>query len=119
MSGSHSPSAPELPGDSTQRSAIAAEYAQPTPVPVRQLRLWPGVVIVAMEWAFVFVPAWLELDSFSQIAPVVFGPSVATLALVGWWLFCARQSSHTRNFREFRPDSFLVPFVSAENANKF
>jgi hypothetical protein len=49
MSGSHSPSAPELPGDSTQRSAIAAEYAQPTPVPVQQLRLWPGVVIVDMD----------------------------------------------------------------------
>jgi hypothetical protein len=37
-----------------------------------------------------FVPAWLELDLFSQIAPVVFGPVVATLALVGWWLFGSR-----------------------------
>jgi outer membrane protein assembly factor BamB len=57
-------------------------------VPVeRRLRLWPGLVIVALEWIAITVPPWLAPGTMAHFVGVFLAPTVAALALVLWWLF--------------------------------
>jgi len=56
----------------------------------RRLRLWPGVVIVALMWVLILVPAWLAPATLVQFLLMFWSPIVATLAVVGWWLFASR-----------------------------
>jgi outer membrane protein assembly factor BamB len=53
-------------------------------------RLWPGVVIVALQWLVILVPAWLNQGILLRFTPVVFGPFVAATAMVCWWLMGCR-----------------------------
>jgi outer membrane protein assembly factor BamB len=55
-----------------------------------RLRLWPGVVIVALQWLFVLVPAWFVPGTMFQIFGAFLSPIVGAVALVGWWLFASR-----------------------------
>jgi len=53
----------------------------------RQLRLWPGVVIVVAQLLFRFV---LPVVMPDQDLIGLLGPVVCTLAIVLWWLFLSR-----------------------------
>ena len=58
-----------------------------TPAPQKPLRLWPGVLIVALQWLIRFgIPAVLPE---AQMAGVV-GELVGWLAIVVWWAFFSR-----------------------------
>jgi outer membrane protein assembly factor BamB len=84
---SHVPLVPPLPEQ--QPAGVTAAARHPAP-PERRLRLWPGVVIVALLWPITTLPGWLAPTSMLQFYTMMFGPMVATLALVVWWLFASR-----------------------------
>ncbi len=56
----------------------------------QRLRIWPALVIVALEWIVTKVPAWLAPGSFLQFMGAFWGPLAATLLLGVWWLFFSR-----------------------------
>ena len=57
------------------------------------LRLWPGVVIVVLQWVAWFGAAFLSPDF--TVYGVMAGLAGA-LALIGWWLFFSRAGSYER-----------------------
>ncbi|HLJ10732.1 MAG TPA: PQQ-binding-like beta-propeller repeat protein [Planctomycetaceae bacterium] len=67
---------------------LVAQSAAPPREP--RLRLWPGVLIVALYWlanvaAGLFVPG-----TMTQFNVMFLGPMVAGAAIIGWWLFASR-----------------------------
>src|SRR5207245_1324137 len=61
-----------------------ATILQPRP------RLWPAVVIVALEWVAIETPRLLELSFFAQFLAMFLAPIAAGVLLVVWWLFFSR-----------------------------
>ena len=68
---------------------VAATDRSPAPA-APPLRLWPGVLIVVLEWLAIVIPAWIAPVTFAHFMGWFLGPIVATLALFGWWLFGSR-----------------------------
>ncbi len=60
----------------------------------RSLRLWPGVVIVALQWLLVFVVPAIAPDAEIFSYPIgilsVLGGALGGLAVAVWWLFFSR-----------------------------
>jgi outer membrane protein assembly factor BamB len=56
----------------------------------RRLRLWPGVVLVVLQAAAIFVPGWIAPGTMTQFLAKFYGPMVATLLIAVWWLFFSR-----------------------------
>ena len=57
------------------------------PAPPKPLRLWPGVVAVALQWLLFFVVPIVATDA-AMVA--VIGGLACGLAVVVWWLFFSR-----------------------------
>ncbi len=83
-----------------------AELMVPACVRGRRLRLWPGLIIVALEWLAIKLPALVAPASFTQFMAAFWGPMIATLLLGVWWLFVSR-------IRWFERCLGLVIFVAA------
>jgi outer membrane protein assembly factor BamB len=62
----------------------------PTPSVERRLRIWPAVVILALEWVLITVPGWLAPATYTQFLFMFYAPVLAFLGLVIWWLFASR-----------------------------
>jgi outer membrane protein assembly factor BamB len=62
----------------------------PRPSVERRLRIWPAVVIVALEWLLITVPGWLVPGTFTQFLLMFYAPIVAFLGLLIWWLAASR-----------------------------
>jgi outer membrane protein assembly factor BamB len=64
---------------------ITAEIDRP--IPHRQLRLWPGVAAVALQWLF-----WMVVPKVANDAGMVaiFGAIACGLLVLVWWLFFSR-----------------------------
>src|SRR5215813_1529292 len=62
----------------------SAQIGEPTPQP---LRLWPGVVAVALQWLARFV---VPIVVPGAIAFGVIGGVAGGLAVVVWWVFLSR-----------------------------
>jgi outer membrane protein assembly factor BamB len=60
------------------------------PLGQRRLRLWPGVVVIALLWPALLGPRWLGLDPMIGFIAMFFAPMVATGAVVLWWLLASR-----------------------------
>jgi outer membrane protein assembly factor BamB len=59
------------------------------PTPQKPLRLWPGVVIVILQWLVRFViPIFVSGDLVTQLG--VFGGVIGGLAILVWWTFFSR-----------------------------
>jgi outer membrane protein assembly factor BamB len=56
----------------------------------RRLRLWPGVVLIALMWAGMKVPALIDPGSFVQFLSMMWSPIVAAAAIALWWLLASR-----------------------------
>ena len=63
------------------------------PIQKRSVRLWPGVVIVILQWLIRFIIPIIEPDA---LAIGVFGGLLGGLAIVVWWLFFSRLSRFDR-----------------------
>src|SRR5262245_47255883 len=57
------------------------------PTPRKPLRLWPGVVLVILQWLLWFVLPRLSSDALDI---GVFGGILCALAILLWWLFFSR-----------------------------
>jgi outer membrane protein assembly factor BamB len=57
------------------------------PMQLKPLRLWPGVVIVILQWLIRFIIPVIAPDT---IAVGVFGGILGGLAIVAWWVFFSR-----------------------------
>ena len=60
-----------------------------SPVQVKPLRLWPGILIVILQWVVRFgIPIVAPGDTITQIG--VFGALLCGLAIAVWWVFFSR-----------------------------
>jgi outer membrane protein assembly factor BamB len=90
------PAPPEPEGGILPASAVAgilpASAVPPKAAPpvVRRLRLWPGVVIIALLWPLIKVPGWVAPATFTQFMALFWGPIVGAAAVAAWWLFASR-----------------------------
>jgi outer membrane protein assembly factor BamB len=83
---------PPAPSQAHNESSTAA-LAAPTPVslaPERRLRIWPGVVILAIEWLLMVVPTWFWPGTLFQFLGMFRGPLLAAALLCAWWIFFSR-----------------------------
>jgi outer membrane protein assembly factor BamB len=69
---------------------VGPVVAPPPPSVERRLRLWPAVVLLALEWLLITVPGWVAPATFTQFMFMFWGPVLASLGLVIWWLFASR-----------------------------
>jgi len=58
--------------------------------PGPRLRLWPGVVIIALLWFSVTLAGWLAPATMIEFMTKFMAPMVAAVALVVWWLLFSR-----------------------------
>jgi outer membrane protein assembly factor BamB len=59
----------------------------------RGLRLWPGVLIVALMWLLIVAPAWVAADKpMLLFIAKLWVPVLGTAAVVCWWLLASRLS---------------------------
>jgi outer membrane protein assembly factor BamB len=54
------------------------------------LRLWPVVVIVALQWVVTLVPAWVAPATMVHFYSAMLGPLVGAVAVAAWWLLASR-----------------------------
>jgi outer membrane protein assembly factor BamB len=60
---------------------------RPTPRP----RVWPGVVIIALQWLCALAPKWLAPDEIMlQFVGLFLAPMVGAGLIVIWWVFFSR-----------------------------
>lgn len=55
-----------------------------------QLRLWPGVLIIALQWSVVLLSGWLAPGTMAAFMGIMWSPIVGSLLLIVWWLFASR-----------------------------
>src|SRR5437899_2300917 len=53
-------------------------------------RLWPGVVILVVEWLLITVPGWVAPATMTQFMAMMWGPVLAVIALGIWWVLGSR-----------------------------
>jgi outer membrane protein assembly factor BamB len=56
----------------------------------RALRLWPAILIVALEWALRIVPGMISAEPMVQFMGAFYGPLLALALLLVWWVFFSR-----------------------------
>lgn len=56
----------------------------------RTMRLWPAVLIVILQWLAIKVPGIVAPITFIQFILMFWGPIVAAVLILGWWLFASR-----------------------------
>jgi outer membrane protein assembly factor BamB len=56
----------------------------------RPLRLWPAVVIIALQWLVVKTVSWVAPATMAQFMTMFLAPLVGTGLLAVWWLFFSR-----------------------------
>jgi hypothetical protein len=80
VAGLPTPAEPQSSADQA-RGAVAA---QP------RLRLWPGVLIVALQWVFITLAQIYAAGTMIQFYAMFMGPMVGGALFAGWWLFASR-----------------------------
>jgi outer membrane protein assembly factor BamB len=73
-------------------SSADADSTRPFRDVRRRLRLWPGVVILALQWLAIAGPGWVAPGTMIQFMGIFWGPMVGAAALAAWWLFASRLS---------------------------
>ena len=78
--------------DSATPSSPAPSAARSTDAPAdgSAFRLWPGPLIVALQWLIIVVPGQIAPLTMMQFMGWFLGPVVGTIGLLIWWLFASR-----------------------------
>lgn len=74
-----------------------------------RLRLWPGVVIVILQWLFTFGSGMVSPSSPFQFFSMTVAPALGFLLLLIWWFFLSRASRRDRIMGVVLPFVFLLP----------
>jgi outer membrane protein assembly factor BamB len=61
-----------------------------TPSAERRLRIWPGVMIIALMWLGIKVPGLIWPGTFIQFMVIFLSLIVGAAAIAAWWLFASR-----------------------------
>jgi outer membrane protein assembly factor BamB len=70
--------------------AVTVAFAPPK-VPLEpRPRLWPGAIILILQWFIILVPGWIAPVTMAQFYGWFLGPLVGTAGLMVWWLFASR-----------------------------
>jgi outer membrane protein assembly factor BamB len=82
------------PLPSQPQQPAPAETASPGPAaapraPVR-VRLWPALIIVALQWVMLKAPGWFAPGTPIQFFGMMLAPLVGFLGILCWWLFASR-----------------------------
>jgi len=56
----------------------------------RRLRLWPAVIILALQWLGSLVPAWVVPGTMAHFFSMFLAPQIGALLLMLWWLLGSR-----------------------------
>src|SRR3954452_20008274 len=64
-------------------------YAAPTPGPAlaRRPGIWAAVLLICLDWAYVFVSERMELPTFTRFLSQMAALIVMGLGFFIWWLF--------------------------------
>jgi outer membrane protein assembly factor BamB len=98
MSDTASPVQPAPLPPESQSSPAAADSSRPSVHPERRLRLWPGVLIVVLQWLLITVAGWVVPGTMTHFVAMFWGPILGLIALAAWWLFASRLSWADRAF---------------------
>ena len=60
------------------------------PLALTRPRLWPGVVIIVLQWLLILVPGWVAPGTRIQFMAMFWGPVAGAAGLALWWLFASR-----------------------------
>jgi outer membrane protein assembly factor BamB len=71
-------------------TAIPVPLPNPSPSNERRLRLWPGIVIVLLQWPLIVVPGWIAPGTMMHFMSMFLVPMIAGAAVACWWLFASR-----------------------------
>jgi outer membrane protein assembly factor BamB len=82
---------PAEPQAGAARSALQSGEPKGASDAQRRLRLWPAVVIVALQWILMIVPVLVARDSIIAMMTAKMGaPLLGFLGVVLWWLVASR-----------------------------
>src|ERR1700733_8852559 len=76
--------------NSTLGKSGAGELPNPDVRMQRKLRLWPGLLIIALLWTAVEVPARIWPGTMYHFYGMMMGSMGGALAIILWWLFFSR-----------------------------
>ncbi|MGQ0635117.1 MAG: outer membrane protein assembly factor BamB family protein [Planctomycetaceae bacterium] len=62
----------------------------PRAAPNRAVRVWPAVLVVALQWLMMIVPGRVAPGTMLQFIGMMWAPLVGLVGIVGWWLFGSR-----------------------------
>ena len=65
----------------------ASAYALPKE---RRPRVWPAVILIALQWIFILAPRWVVPGTMWQFMIPFMTPMVVLACLTVWWLFFSR-----------------------------
>src|SRR5215472_1666665 len=76
---------PTSPSSAPLSSPGSADVSRP-----RRMRLWPGVLIIVLEWLLITVPGLVVPATMTHFMSIFWGPVLAMVALTAWWFFASR-----------------------------
>jgi outer membrane protein assembly factor BamB len=100
---SSTPSSAQFSDEPLRSGGPALDALASPPSVQRRLRLWPGVVIIAVQWIAVKCIELLTRDTEAEMMgfqAAMFAPMIGALAVLLWWLFFSRLTW---------PDRVIVP----------
>ena len=88
MNDSQTPS-PTLAIPSANQSNLGPALVPPPPGE-RRLRLWPAILIIALQWLVVKAVGWIAPETMLHFMTRLWAPFIGSLLFAGWWLFASR-----------------------------
>jgi outer membrane protein assembly factor BamB len=80
---------PAAPPEETEQQLTGAAVTKADLPGAWRLRLWPGVVIVGLQWLVILGPDYVVPGTMIQFQCKLFGALGATVAIAVWWLFAS------------------------------
>lgn len=69
----------------------SADFPKPISIsPPQVLRVWPGLLIVAVQLAVIFIPSWIAPGTLAAFLCMFYAPLVGAGLLLVWWVFFSR-----------------------------
>jgi outer membrane protein assembly factor BamB len=70
--------------------------SNPSESPLKPLRLWPGLLFVALIWTLRVLPGMVDEPNTVIFTAAFFGPLLCALLILFWWLTASRASAREK-----------------------